>query len=96
MRRDEVLRVLREHRHELAQFRVTSLALFGSVARDEAGAHSDVDLLVEFDRPAGLLNYVGLQQHLEGLLGVRVDLVSRNALRPEFRGQVLSEAIDAA
>ena len=54
MRRDEVLRILREHRHELAQFRVTSLALFGSVARDEARADSDVELLVEFERPAGI------------------------------------------
>jgi predicted nucleotidyltransferase len=56
MKRDEVIRVLREHRGELReQFGVKSLALFGSVARDEATGTSDVDLLVEFERPIGLL-----------------------------------------
>ena len=55
MKRDKVVKILSEHRDELQQrFGVKSLALFGSVARDEATGISDVDLLVEFDRPTGL------------------------------------------
>ncbi len=95
MPRDEILHRLRAYRDELDQFGVRSLALFGSAARDEHGAESDVDILVEFDRPIGLLAFVALQARLERALGRKVDLVTRDALRPEMRDQILSEAIDA-
>ena len=51
MRRDDVIRLLHEHKAEIDAFGVKSLSLFGSVARDEAGPESDVDVLVEFDGP---------------------------------------------
>ena len=61
MKRDEVLKILADHRDELRQqFGVKSLALFGSVARDEATETSDVDLLVEFERPVGLFGLFAL------------------------------------
>ena len=96
MKRDEVIRVLKARRGELAaRFGVRSLALFGSVARDEGTERSDVDLLVEFDRPIGLLHLVGTAQYLEKLLGVvRVDLVLRRAVLPELRQEIFAEAID--
>ena len=77
MRRDEVLRILREHRNQLRkQFGVKSLWLFGSVARDEAGPNSDIDLLVEVDRRISLFDLVDAGLFLERLLGVpKVDLV---------------------
>jgi uncharacterized protein len=59
MTREGVLRVSREHHDELAGLGVKSLALFGSSARNEAGVGSDVDLLVEFDRPVGLFAFFG-------------------------------------
>ena len=97
MRRDEALRLLAEHRAELAAcFRVKSLSLFGSVARDEAGPNSDVDLLVEFDGPIGLFTFVRLRRHLQQILGQRVDLATPDALRPRMREQILGEAIRAA
>src|SRR5450759_5624384 len=75
VKRDNVLHLLTEQRGELAQrFGVQSLALFGSVARDEASSTSDVDLLVEFNRPVGLFGLFALQNHLEALLGCAVDL----------------------
>ncbi|MDH7499589.1 MAG: nucleotidyltransferase family protein [candidate division NC10 bacterium] len=97
MRRDEVLKILTEHRDELRQrFAVKSLALFGSVAREEMADASDVDLLVEFERPVGLLHLVGTQQHIEKLLGVeRVDLVLRRAVLPELKEDIFAEAVDA-
>ena len=93
-RRADVLRVLIEHREERAtRFRVKSLAIFGSVARDEAGPDSDVDLLVEFNRPAGLLTFVGLQHYLEKLLGRRVDLGVADSLRDELRDNVQRDIV---
>ena len=96
MRRDEILRLLREHQAELSRFGVRSLAVFGSVARDEARPESDVDILVEFGEPVGLFEVVRLQTHLQELLGRQVDLVTRDALRPTMRDQILNEAVYAA
>ena len=96
MQRDEILRLLREHQSELSRFGVRSLAVFGSVARDEARPESDVDILVEFGEPVGLFEFVRLQIHLQELLGRQVDLVTRDALRPMMRDQILDEAIYAA
>jgi hypothetical protein len=95
MNRNDVLEALRKHRRELRDhFGVKSLALFGSVARDESTARSDVDLLVEFNRPITLFDLVALQQRLERALGVaKVQLVMRDAIFPEFRESILREAI---
>ena len=95
MRRDEVLKVLAEHREELEELGVKRLAIFGSVARDEARPESDVDLLVEFDdRPIGLFEFVDLQHHLEELLGCKVDLGTFRSLKQRPRERVLEEAVD--
>ena len=94
MRKDEVLWRLREHRDELRKrFGVKSLAVFGSVARGEAGPESDVDILVEFEGRATFDRYMGLKFFLEDLLGRRVDLVTRKALKPRLRPYVEREAI---
>jgi predicted nucleotidyltransferase len=96
MKREDIIRKLGEHQKELRrEFAVQSLALFGSVARDEAQDASDVDLLVEFDRPVGLLHLIGTQQHIEDLLGVKkVDLVLRRCVYEELKEDILGEAID--
>jgi predicted nucleotidyltransferase len=93
MLRDEALAILASQSEALAQFGVTSLALFGSVARDEARPESDVDILVEFNRPVGLFAFVGLKEYLEQLLGRPVDLVTRAALKPQLRDRILQEAV---
>jgi predicted nucleotidyltransferase len=98
MSRDEVLEKLRGEKNGLAAFSVKSLAIFGSVARGEATAFSDVDLLVEFQPGAkvGLFEFVRLKRFLSELLGCPVDLVTEQALRKEMRDQILAEAIHAA
>ena len=76
---DEVLQILRDNLPALrAQYGVTRLALFGSTARGEAGADSDVDLLVELERPLGFA-FVGLATELEEQLGHPVDLATFNS-----------------
>jgi uncharacterized protein len=94
MKRAEVLSILRERRGELAEkYGVKSLKLFGSVARDEAGPDSDVDLLVEFYRPMGLFGFIGLQLFLETLLGCKVNLGTLRSLKPRLKDSVLQDAI---
>lgn len=91
--RESLLRQLAAHRHDIATFGVKSLALFGSVARDEAGPDSDIDMLVEFEGPATFDNYMGLRIFLEDLTGCRIDLVTRKALRPQLRSVIERESI---
>jgi predicted nucleotidyltransferase len=73
-------------------FGVTALYVFGSVARGEAVAGSDVDLLVEFQGPSTFARFMDLKFLLEDTLGARVDLVTRAALRAPLRARVESEA----
>lgn len=96
MRLAYALRILREHREEIAAFGVTGLSIFGSVARDEAGPESDVDILVEFKESVGLFHLIRLQTYLEELLNRKVDLTTIGGLKERMREQVLKEAIRAA
>lgn len=94
MNRAETLQLLAQHKPELMRrFGVVELALFGSVARDEARPGSDLDVLVRFDGPADSQRYFGLQFYLEDLVGQPVDLVTDKALRPELRPSVERDAI---
>ena len=96
MKRDEILKILRAHRDELRRrFGVKSLAVFGSVARGEAGPESDVDIVVEFDPQAhvGLFKMVELKEFLEKVLGCPVDVVTLDGLRPWMRNRVRREAV---
>ena len=95
MNRDDVLNLLRAHKATLAQrFGVNGLALYGSFARDQAAADSDVDILVQFDAPPGWQRYFGAQAYLEDLLGRSVDMATRQELRAEIRPHVEREVID--
>jgi predicted nucleotidyltransferase len=92
---EEVKRRLSERRAELTQLGIRSLDIFGSVARGDATSSSDVDLLVEFDRPIGLFHFFRVQRRLEEIVGCRVDLVMREAVRPQLRDRIFREAIRA-
>ena len=75
-----------------ARFGVKDLAVFGSVVRGEASDASDLDVLVDFDGKATFDGYMGLKLFLEDSLGVRVDLVTRAALKPRLRARIEAEA----
>ena len=78
------------------RFSVKTLAIFGSVAREEAGNKSDVDVLVVFEQKANFDLFMDLKFYLEELLGIEVDLVTDKALRPQIRQSVEREIIHVA
>jgi predicted nucleotidyltransferase len=96
MGRDDVLSLLKRHREELEGFGVESLRLFGSVAREEAAADSDVDLLVSFRETPTFSGYMKLRIFLEDLLGAKVDLITESGLRERVRPFVEKDAIRVA
>jgi len=91
MNANQVIERIQEHREQLAVFGVRSLALFGSVARGEERADSDVDLLVTFEGPATFDQYIDLKLFLEELIGRRVDLVTEGGLREALRPAIERE-----
>jgi uncharacterized protein len=96
MKRDEVIAILKQYEQPLKSFGIKSLAIFGSVARDEAHSESDVDILVEFSEPPTFDRYMDLKFYLEDRLGQSVDLVSQKMLKPQIRQAVEKEAIRVA
>jgi len=91
---DEIKRVLGAHKEELRlKYGVSKIGVFGSYVRSEAGQESDIDILVDFEKPIGLIRFVGLKNHLSDILGVEVDLVMRKALKPGVDEQVLKEVV---
>lgn len=89
----ELKEIIREHKAELADdYSVSEIGIFGSVARGEARDDSDVDVLVDFSKPIGLIRFMKLEYHLEELFGgTKVDLVSRKALKPYLGKVILQE-----
>jgi predicted nucleotidyltransferase len=88
---------LATHRHELRKMGVVSLAVFGSVARDESTQQSDIDLLVDFDREVSLFYLFEIQHKLEDIIGVpKIDLIQKGAMHPALRDRILSEAVNVA
>lgn len=95
MDKDETLKLLNLHGAEIRErFGVKRLALFGSVARDDASEESDVDVLVEFEGSTTFRGYMGLKSYLEDLFQRPVDLVTEAGLRPVFRPYVEGDAIE--
>lgn len=89
----------RLRRHRKAVLRIaenrgaSNVRVFGSVARAEDRDDSDIDLLVDLDDGVGLLDLIGLQHELEDLLGIGVDVVPAETLKPRLRTDVLRDAI---
>ena len=97
MNRQVILSLLAHHAPEMrSQFDVSDLSVFGSVARDEAREGSDLDVLVDFKGRPTFDHFMGLRFFLEDLTGMRVDLVTRQALRPQLSSAITQEAIHAA
>jgi len=75
------------------KFGVKRIAIFGSTARGDNTAKSDIDIIVEFNKPIGLFAFVELENQLSKLLGRKVDLTTKKALKPSIKKTVLKEAV---
>lgn len=79
---DEIKNILTQHKEELVdKYKVKEIGIFGSYIRGEQEGESDVDILVEFKEPIGL-EFIELAEFLESILEVKVDLVSKGAIKP--------------
>ncbi len=92
-----VLETLRAHESDLRRLGVSHAAVFGSVARGEAGAASDIDVLVDLDdsRPMGVFEYARLKIYINELLDGASDVVNRKTLKPLLRASILHDTIHA-
>jgi uncharacterized protein len=93
----QVLNVLHAHEAELRRRGVCHAAVFGSVARGEAGSHSDIDVLVDLDpqKPIGLFEYARIKLYIAELLGGSADVVNRKTLKPLLREAILRDTMNA-
>ena len=91
---ETIKQTLFEHKADLREkFKVKNIGVFGSYVRGEQKGSSDVDVLIEFDDPIGLFEFMKLENYLSDLLGVKVDLVSKKALKPHIGERILEEVI---
>ena len=93
MQRDIILQILRDHREQLSQMGVRSLALFGSAARGEIGPDSDIDLLADLEPPYTFDRYIRIKFYLEDVFQRPVDVVMPETLKARVRPYVEKEAI---
>jgi len=91
---EEIRQMLRAHLPELRErYGVRSLGIFGSYVRGEQRRRSDLDVLVEFDRAPTFFEFIDLEDQLGDLLGVKVDLVMKSALKPAIGRHILAEVV---
>ena len=91
---EKILEVLRQQIPMLAErYNVETLEVFGSYVRSEQKKDSDLDVLVTFKEDPSLLTYIAIENYLSDLLGIKVDLVMKDSLKPKIGQQILREAI---
>ena len=93
---DQIKKTLTDYKEELKQnYQVKEIGIFGSYVRGEQKKKSDIDILVEFDESSklSLLDFIGLENYLTDILGVKVDLVEKGSLKPRIGKHVLEEVV---
>jgi len=93
---EEVLKILKkELPHLKEKFNVKSIGVFGSFAREEQRRKSDIDVLVEFEKPVGFFKFIELEDYLGERLGAKVDLATPDALKPLIKPYIMKETVYA-
>ncbi len=94
MKLEEIIRILKKHEKKLKEkYGVKTIGIFGSYVRGEQRRDSDLDILVEFERPVDFFEFLELEEYLSNILGVKVDLVLKRALKPRIAENVLKEVV---
>ena len=76
-----------------AKYKVKRIGVFGSFVKGKQKKKSDVDILVEFKETVDFFEFLDLEEHLEKLLGIKVDLVTKRALKPYIKDNILKETV---
>ena len=94
MKLEEIEKMLAEHKDELyKKYKIKEIGIFGSFVRGESKKESDVDIIVEFEEVPGLIKFIEIEEYLSKLLGRKVDLVRKPAIRKELKNKILKEAV---
>lgn len=93
MSRAEIISLIQQHRPNLSKFGVKSLAIFGSYARGEENANSDIDILVEFEGKVTFNGFMDTKFYLEDLLSTKVDLALPQTLKPRLKEHIMKDLI---
>lgn len=89
---EEIKETIKLHKEDLRkEYGVKEIGIFGSYVRGEQKAISDVDILIELERPIGFVKFLKLEKRISDLLGVNVDLVTKKALKPYIGQRILQE-----
>jgi uncharacterized protein len=89
---ERILSKITNHKSEIIkEYHVKEIGVFGSYLRGEERADSDVDILVDFDRPIDLFRFLDLEEKLSDMFGKKVDLVSKKSLKPHIGKEILKE-----
>ncbi len=91
---NEIREILSSQKEFIRQkYRITELSVFGSYARGEQNENSDVDILVDYDIAPTIIMLVELRDYLSQIFDLKVDIVTKNGLKPRIRERVLAEAV---
>lgn len=91
---EEIRSILSYYKEELKiRYGVREIGIFGSYVRNEQRRSSDIDILVEFEKTPSLLEFINLENYLSDILGVKVDLVMKDSLKPNIGRHILEEVI---
>jgi predicted nucleotidyltransferase len=89
---EEIKEIIQEHKEDLKkEYGVKEIGIFGSYVRGEQKAVSDVDILIELEKPIGFVKFLKLEKRISDILGVKVDLVTKEALKPYIGQRILQE-----
>ena len=91
---EEVEEIISAHMDVLIEkYSVKTIGIFGSYVRGEQGKGSDIDILVEFTQPVGLITFIGLEEYLSDLLGLEVDLILKEGIKPRLKEYILRDVV---
>ncbi len=91
---EEVKKILKENFETLnKKYKVKVIGVFGSYVREEQKKESDIDIIVEFEEPISLLKLVSLENFISDFIGMNVDLIPQEDIRPELRESILKEVV---
>ena len=92
--KNEILRILKKELPRLRnEYGVKTIGLFGSYSREEQSVGSDVDILVQFERPVGFFKFIALEEYLKERIGENVEIVTEDALKPYIKPRVMKDVV---